>query len=103
MATWDVLLVSSYRVLSNPHLLSGDTVPKTAMEFLEQIRSLTVSVTPSEKVWPIFADLVRETNATGNLVTDAMIAAVAIDRNCQLATFDQDFARFKGLKWFTPA
>ena len=77
-------------------------VRSETFEFLESIRAATVSVRPSENVWQNFADLVRDTNATGNLVTGAMIGAVAIDQNCQLATFDKDFARFKALNWFGP-
>jgi len=36
------------------------------------------------------------------LVADAYLAAVAIERGCELVTTDSDFARFKGLRWRHP-
>ncbi len=38
----------------------------------------------------------------GNLVTDAHLAALAIENGCSLASTDADFARFPKLKWFNP-
>jgi len=36
------------------------------------------------------------------LVTDAYIAALAIEADCQLITTDFDFRRFPGLRWRPP-
>ena len=41
-------------------------------------------------------------NATSNLVSDAHLAALALEHNCTLASTDSDFARFRGLKWRNP-
>ena len=38
----------------------------------------------------------------GNLVTDAQIAAVAIEHGAVVHTTDTDFVRFTGLRWFNP-
>ena len=38
----------------------------------------------------------------GNLVTDAQIAALAIEHHAVLHTNDTDFMRFAGLRWFNP-
>ena len=38
----------------------------------------------------------------GNLVTDAQIAALAIDHHAVVHTSDTDFARFPGVRWFNP-
>ena len=46
--------------------------------------------------------MLKEGKAVGNLVSDAHIAALAIEHNCVLQTTDQDFARFPGLKWKNP-
>ena len=35
----------------------------------------------------------------GNLVPDAHLAALAIEHNAELGTFDRDFNRFAGLRW----
>jgi uncharacterized protein len=38
----------------------------------------------------------------GNLVSDAQIAALAIEYGAVLHTADADFSRFPGLRWFNP-
>ena len=35
----------------------------------------------------------------GNLVSDAHLAALAIENSAELGTFDRDFDRFAGLRW----
>jgi predicted nucleic acid-binding protein len=39
---------------------------------------------------------------SGNLTTDASLAAPAIEYQAELASRDTDFARFPGLRWFNP-
>jgi predicted nucleic acid-binding protein len=36
------------------------------------------------------------------LVTDAYLAALAIEHGCELITTDSDFARFQDLRWRHP-
>lgn len=38
----------------------------------------------------------------GNLVTDAQIAAAAIEHDAVVHTSDTDFLRFPGLRWLNP-
>jgi predicted nucleic acid-binding protein len=35
------------------------------------------------------------------MTTDGLIAALAIEHDCTIYSFDKDFARFPGLKWKT--
>ena len=44
----------------------------------------------------------RDGQATGPLVMDAALAALAIEHGATLQTTDKDFARFSGLKWVNP-
>jgi hypothetical protein len=46
--------------------------------------------------------LLESLGTAGNLVTDAQIAAVAIEHDAVLHTADADFIRFKGLRWLNP-
>ncbi|HEU5007403.1 MAG TPA: TA system VapC family ribonuclease toxin [Jatrophihabitantaceae bacterium] len=51
----------------------------------------------------LFRQLCERHQATGNLVTDAAIAAIAIENGATLASFDRDFARFRpALRWVIP-
>jgi toxin-antitoxin system PIN domain toxin len=57
---------------------------------------------PTEHHWTIFQQMLRAGNATANLVSDAHLAALAVEHNCVLQSNDMDFARFRGLKWNNP-
>lgn len=59
---------------------------------------------PTGDHWTIFGDLIARAQCSGNLVTDAHLAAVAIEHGATLCTTDLDFARFGGfgLKWKNP-
>lgn len=46
--------------------------------------------------------LLEAIGTAGNLVTDAQIAAMAIEHEAVLHTADADFARFQGLHWLNP-
>jgi toxin-antitoxin system PIN domain toxin len=56
----------------------------------------------SEQHWALFQKMLRVGNATANLVSDARLAALAVEHNCVLHSTDTDFARFRGLKWKNP-
>lgn len=47
-------------------------------------------------------DLVQQAGTGGNLVTDAQIAAIAIEHGAAVCTNDSDFRRFPGLRTFNP-
>jgi len=51
--------------------------------------------------WQFF-DLLEGGGLGGNLVTDALIAAHAIENAATLFSNDRDFDRFSGLKWTNP-
>jgi uncharacterized protein len=57
---------------------------------------------PRPSHWSIFVRLCEQANVTGNLVSDAYLAAVAIESGCEWITTDRDFARFPGLRWRHP-
>lgn len=73
---------------------------ESALAFASAVRDRpnAVPVSPSPRHWPIFLDLCREVGASGNLVPDAWLAALAIEQGCEFVTTDRDFARFPGLR-----
>ena len=46
--------------------------------------------------------LLETLGTAGNLVSDAQMAALAMDHDAVLHTADTDFVRFQGLRWFNP-
>lgn len=52
--------------------------------------------------WPIFRELLRKAQISGKMVTDAHLAALAIEHNATFYTADRDFHRFTGLRVINP-
>jgi predicted nucleic acid-binding protein len=52
--------------------------------------------------WARLRQTLVEGQAVGPLVSDAHLAALAIEHGAALATTDRDFARFAGLKTLNP-
>jgi toxin-antitoxin system PIN domain toxin len=60
-------------------------------------------VSPGNRHADILFGLLESAGVAGNLTTDAHLAALAIEHGAQLASTDNDFARFSKLRWFNPA
>ena len=56
-------------------------------------------LTTTERHAGVLTRLLIGAGAGGNLVSDAHLAALAIEHNAELGTFDRDFDRFAGLRW----
>lgn len=56
----------------------------------------------SERTAAVYGELVRTVPVTGNLVPDAMLAALAIEHGLTVMAADPDFARFPGIRWENP-
>ena len=81
--------------------------PLTLKEAIERVQSWFAQpcvrlIQPSDHHWTIFQQMLRSGNAVGNLVSDAHLAALAVEHNCVLYSSDADFSRFRGLKWKNP-
>ncbi len=58
---------------------------------------------PGERYWEILSDVLIRAQVTGPLVTDAALAALALEHGMTLCTADRDFTRFPGLITVNPA
>jgi len=59
-------------------------------------------LSPSSATVALFLDLLTEAGTGGNLGTDAMIAALAVEYGGCVYSNDRDFARFGKLAWRNP-
>jgi len=100
---WTVLS-AFIRIGTNPrvfeHPLSLEQALARVQSWLDQ--PCTRVVRPTERHWTVFQQMLTDGQATANLVTDAHLAALAIEHGCELASTDSDFARFPKLKWSNP-
>ena len=99
-AVSDTIFKGFLRIVTHPKIFKTPSSFEQAEEFVDVLRSHpgAVPIIPDENHWKIFTRLCRENQATGNLIPDAYIAALAIGSGCSLATADRGFKRFKGLK-----
>ena len=100
---WPVL-TAFIRIATNARLHRR---PLTLKEAVERVQSWLDQpcvrlVQPTDQHWSIFQKLLRGGSATANLVSDAHLAALAVEHNCTLHSTDADFARFPGLRWKNP-
>lgn len=59
-------------------------------------------VQPGRRHAAILRELLLDAGTAGNLVTDAHLAALAIEHGAELCSSDGDFSRFAGLRWADP-
>ena len=100
---WPVL-TAFLRIGTNPRILRR---PLTLREASARVQSwldqpCVRMVEPTDNHWEIFQRLLLEGRAAANLVSDAHLAALAVEHNCTLCSTDVDFARFKSVKWHNP-
>ena len=81
--------------------------PLTLREAVERVQSWLDQpcvriISPTDQHWRLFQSMLRAGNATANLVSDAHLAALAVEHNAVLHSTDTDFARFRGVKWVNP-
>jgi toxin-antitoxin system PIN domain toxin len=100
---WPVLL-AFVRIATNRRVFQR---PLTLEEATQRVQSwldqpCTRIVQPGEAHWSMLQRLLVEGQAVANLVSDAHLAALAIEHGCELHSSDSDFARFRGLRWRNP-
>lgn len=92
------------RIGTNPrvfeHPLTLDQAIARVQSWLDQ--PCTRIVSPTDRHWMVFRQMLRDGQATANLVTDAHLAALAVEHGCELVSTDADFTRFPGLRWRNP-
>lgn len=65
-------------------------------------RPNVVVVDPTERHLELMQRLLEPLGIAGSLVTDAHLAALAIEHGATLESSDHDFGRFEGLRWEDP-
>lgn len=89
------------RVTSNARL-GGDfsSGMRTLRELIAQPG--VVIVEPASRHLALLERMVIDGQASGPLVSDAVLAALALENGATLASTDRDFSRFPGLEWVNP-
>jgi len=100
---WAVVL-AFLRLSTHPAVFGRALTPAQATEVVRSwlTQPAAVIVEPGPQHLELLAGLLAEAGTAGNLVSDAHLAAIAIQHDAELVSFDRDFARFAGLRWAIP-
>ena len=92
----DLVLSSLLRIATHHRAFNPHSTINEALAFCEAVRGAPAAVLlePGPRHWGILTELCRQPGIKGPLVTDAWIAALAIEHRCELLTEDGDFKRF---------
>lgn len=92
------------RLSTHPRAARSPLSSSEAWRFVEDwLASDPVWVPPAtERTASVLAGLVKRYHVTGNLVTDAQLAALAIEHGLVVYSTDTDFARFAEVSWHNP-
>lgn len=100
---WSVVL-GFLRISTYSRIFPQPLPAETAMEVMDQwLSSLIVSViNPGEQHWNLVKELLKPFGTAGNLTTDAHLAALSIEYSARLYSTDNDFSRFRSVRWVNP-
>ncbi len=100
----EFVLSSFTRIVTHPQIFKPASTLEEALSFAHDLldHPNCVLMHPGPRHWGIFENLCRAVNATGNLIPDAYLAALAIESGSEWITTDHDYRRFPGLKWRHP-
>jgi len=99
-----VVIWAFIRVSTNPRLLRTPVpLPEIFSLVAEWLNEPDIIVlNPGPRHAAILEKLVTDYGAVGPLVSDAVIAALAIEYGATVASTDQDFRRFPEVRWINP-
>ena len=99
-----VVVFSFLRLTTHPKVFIH---PMTVQEATERVRAWmdrpnVRMLHPNPAHFASVCALLEAAGTGGNLVSDAQIAALALEYNAEIHTADTDFNRFKGITWSNP-
>ena len=100
---WQTLL-AFVRISTNPRAVKTPLSNAHACDVVDSWleRPNVVVINAADRFWSILRQQIIDAQVSGPLVTDAALAALAIEQGATLCSTDRDFRRFQGLKLIDP-
>lgn len=97
-------LVAFLRISTHPRASEDPLDPETAARFIEEWLEPDVAWIPQPGPGhtAILTDMLRSYHLRGNLISDAHLAALAVEHGLTMCSADTAFARFTELRWSNP-
>ena len=99
-----IVMLAFLRLTTHPAVMRHPLQIDTALTYLDDWlhQPSVVPIAPGANHWAIFRSLMKTTKMTGNLTSDAHLAALAIEYDCEIYSTDHDFKRFPGITHINP-
>jgi toxin-antitoxin system PIN domain toxin len=95
-----IVLSAVVRLATSPRVFARPDTTDAVMDYLDVLLDEPAQiVTEGDRHWPLFSSLCRDLQVRGNLVSDAHLAALALEQGAELITFDRGFGRYPRLRW----
>lgn len=93
--SWQVV-TAFCRISTNRRIFDVPLSIEQAAEKIDILlqQPLVEIVSPTNKHWKLFSEILVEERVVGDLIMDAHLAVLAIEHNAVIATTDRDFTRF---------
>ena len=97
-------LLAFIRIVTSARLYKAFYSLEEACERIDDLLAMSnvAILQPGDQHWMMLKRVLLKDQATGNLVTDAHLAALATEYGAAVCTNDMDFTRFTGLKIINP-
>lgn len=101
--TW-VVMLAFLRLGTHGAVFANPLTLQQACEVLESwlAQPAAIVIEPTARHLSVLRGLLVPHGTAGNLVNDAHLAAMAVERGARVVSFDTDFRRFAGVEWEAP-
>lgn len=98
-------LLAFQRIITHPRATASPLTTTDAWNYVTDWLDADQAWTPvaGARHREILGTLLVDGDLRGNLVTDAHLAALALEHGTGICSYDSDFARFPDLRWVNPA
>ena len=99
-----VVILAFLRISTRPGILRKPLPIERAIGYVHEwlAQPYVTVIAPGERHWAILRNLLKATGAAANLVSDAHLAALALEHGAAVYSTDHDFGRFPGIEHVNP-
>jgi toxin-antitoxin system PIN domain toxin len=100
-----IVLLAFVRLSTHPAVFPSPLAADQAFDVVESWLAQPASIVldPTVRHLSVLRGLLTPLGTAANLVSDAHLAALAVEHGAEIVSFDADFARFPGVRWRRPA
>jgi uncharacterized protein len=97
-------LLGFVRVATNPRIYSPPSPLDLAWRRVETFLSTPAAWIPGPgaRHQQVLGQIIQDVKPTGNLISDAHLAALAVEHGLTVVSADSDFAKFTSVRWLNP-